>query len=245
MSPAPLVVICPGGGYEFLSNREAEQFAIQWNARGIHAAVLRYSVAPETFPVALLQLATAVKYVKEHAQDWCADAEQIYVEGSSAGGHLAACFGVFWKKPYLLDAVGVPEGQSGLLRPAGLILNYPVINSGEYAHEGSFRNLLGPAADDDELRRELSIEKQVNADLPPCFLWHGGEDTSVPPENSLLFAMACRKAGVPVELHLYMKGEHGLALANELTQDPDGSGLEPACESWMQLAYIWMMGVRA
>jgi acetyl esterase/lipase len=67
----------------------------------------------------------------------------------------------------------------------------------------------------------------------------------VPPENSLLFAMACRKAGVPVELHLYMKGEHGLALANELTQAPDGSGLEPACESWMQLAYIWMMGVRA
>ena len=107
MEPAPLVIICPGGGYEMLSNREAEQFAIQWNSRGYHAAVLRYSVAPETFPTALLQLALAVLLVRENSADWGVNPRQIFVEGSSAGGHLAACYGVFWNKPYLLDALGV------------------------------------------------------------------------------------------------------------------------------------------
>ena len=243
MEPAPLVIICPGGGYEFLSNREAEQFALQWNARGVHAAVLWYAVAPERFPTALLQLATAVALVHEKSEQWGVDPEQIFLEGSSAGGHLAACYGVFWRKPYLREALGIGEESEELLRTVGLILNYPVISAGEYAHEGSFRSLMGEFAQDEARREELSIEKQVNADMPPVFLWHGGEDATVPPENSLLLAMACRQAGVPVELHLYMKGGHGLGLANELTQATDGYGIEPACESWMELAYIWMMEV--
>ncbi|MBO5246969.1 MAG: alpha/beta hydrolase [Eubacterium sp.] len=243
MEPAPLVIICPGGGYEFLSNREAEQFALQWNARGIHAAVLRYAIAPERFPAALMQLATAVALVKEKSKEWCVNPQQIFIEGSSAGGHLTASYGVFWKKPYLLEALGIDETDAENLRPAGLILNYPVISSGEFAHEGSFRNLMGDAADDAARREELSIEKQVNEHMPPVFVWHGGEDDMVPPENSLLLAMACRKAGVPVELHLYMKGVHGLGLSNELTMSTDGLGIEPACESWMELAYIWLMEV--
>lgn len=245
MEPAPLVIICPGGGYEFLSNREAEQFALQWNSRGVHAAVLWYSVAPERFPTALLQLATTVALVRENSEKWGVNPDQIFVEGSSAGGHLAACYGVFWRKPYLREALGIEVGAEDALRPAGLILNYPVISAGKYAHEGSFQNLMGELADDEARREELSIEKQVNADMPPVFLWHGGEDACVPPENSLLLAMACREAHVPVELHLYMKGDHGLGLANELTQAPDGYGIEPACESWMELAYIWMMEVTA
>lgn len=69
MKPAPLVIICPGGGYEFLSNREAEQFALQWNARGIHAAVLRYSIAPARYPAALLQLAKTVLLVREKSKE--------------------------------------------------------------------------------------------------------------------------------------------------------------------------------
>lgn len=245
MEPAPLVIICPGGGYEFLSNREAEQFALQWNSRGIHAAVLRYSVAPERFPVALMQLASAVVLVHEKSGEWCVNPQQIFLEGSSAGGHLVASFGAFWRKPYLREALGIRDEDEDRLRTAGLILNYPVISSGEYAHEGSFQNLMGELADDEQRREDLSIERQINEDTPPVFVWHGGEDTCVPPENSLLLAIACREAGVPVELHLYMKGGHGLGLANELTQAPDGYGIEPSCESWMELAYIWMMEVIA
>lgn len=243
MEPAPFVVICPGGGYESLSNREAEQFALQWNARGVHAAVLWYSVAPERFPVALLQLANAVALVHEKSEEWGVDPDQIFIEGSSAGGHLAASYGVFWSKPYLREALRIGDGYEARLRTAGLILNYPVITSGTYAHARSFQNLMGEMADDEECREELSIEEQVDKDMPPVFVWHGGEDTAVPPENSLLLAIACRQAGVPVELHLYMKGGHGLGLANDLTQAPDGYGIEPSCESWMELAYIWMMEV--
>lgn len=243
MDSRPLVLICPGGGYEFLSNREAEQFAIQWNARGVHAVVLWYSVAPAMFPTALLEVATAVKYIKEHSGQWGVHPDQIFIEGSSAGGHLAACYGVFWKKHYLLEAMEIEIRESELLRPAGLVLNYPVISAGIYAHEGSFRNLMGEAAADKEKRTELSIEKQVNPDMPPAFIWHGGEDSAVPPENSLLLALAMRAAKIPVELHLYGKGEHGLGLANELTQAPDGYGIEPSCESWMELAYIWLLGM--
>lgn len=245
MKPVPLVIICPGGGYEFLSNREAEQFALQWNARGVHAAVLRYSVAPERFPTALLQLAATMMLARQKSEAWGVNPDQIFLEGSSAGGHLAAGYGVFWRRPYVRKALGIAEEQERCLRPAGLILNYPVINAGKYAHEGSFRNLLGEAADEERRREEQSIEKQVNADMPPVFLWHGGEDLSVPPENSLLLAMACREAGVPVELHLYMKGGHGLGLANELTQAMDGYGVEPSCQSWMELAHTWMMEVIA
>ena len=243
MEPAPFVIICPGGGYEFLSNREAEQFALQWNARGVHAAVLRYSVAPERFPVALLQLANAVALVHEKSEEWCVNPDQIFLEGSSAGGHLAASFGVFWSKPYLREALGIGDDFEARLRPAGLILNYPVITAGTYAHEGSFQNLMGDVADDEERRVELSIEEQVNEDMPPVFVWHGGEDQSVPPENSLLLAIACRQVGVPVELHLYMKGEHGLGLANDLTQAPDGYAIAPSSHSWMELAFIWMQEV--
>ena len=139
--------------------------------------------------------------------------------------------------------LGISEQETEDLRVAGLILNYPVISAGEFAHEGSFRNLMGELADDAQRREALSIEKQVNKDMPPVFVWHGGEDVDVPPENSLLLAVACRKAGVPVELHLYMKGGHGLALANELTLTTEGYGKEPSCETWMELAYTWMTEV--
>ncbi len=240
--PAPFVLICPGGGYEHLSHREAEQFALQWNARGIHAAVLWYALAPERFPAALLQLASAVDLISANCGAWGVDPRAIFIEGSSAGGHLAACYGMFWNKPYLLEAAGIEGSDAERLRPAGLILNYPVITTGRYAHEPSVRNLLGDAADDPAARDQLSVENHVDADMPPVFLWHGGEDTSVPPENSLLMAMACRAAGVPVELHMYRKGGHGLALANNLTRTRDGRGVEPACESWMGLAATWLEG---
>lgn len=191
------------------------------------------------------KLAAAVALVHEKSGAWGVNPNRIFLEGSSAGGHLAASYGVFWRRTYVRKALGLTEEQADRLRPAGLILNYPVINSGKYAHEGSFRNLLGEAAGEEECREEQSIEKQVNADMPPVFLWHGGEDASVPPENSLLLAMACREAGVPVELHLYMKGGHGLGLANELTQAVDGYGIEPSCQSWMELAHTWMREVIA
>ncbi len=237
----PLVIICPGGGYHYTSEREAEMFALKWNAYGYHAIVLWYSVKPAVYPTALLELATVVKTAVEKAKEWHIDTDKIFVQGSSAGGHLAACYGMFWKKPFIAQAVGVSESE--LLRPNGMILNYPVITSGEYAHQESFENLLG--TEYESKKEEMSLENQVNADTPPAFIWHTNEDGLVPAENSLLLALSMRKAGIPVELHLYMKGCHGLGLATELTMCADGGNVEPSCQSWFELAYNWTREVKS
>lgn len=234
----PLVIICPGGGYRYVSEREGEMLALQWAAYGYHAAVLRYSTAPAVYPTALFELASVVKMVKEHADEWYIAQDKILIQGSSAGGHLAACYAMFWNRSFLSEKLGV---SSEMLRPAGLLLNYPVITSGEYAHEDSFRQLLGK--DCEAKKAELSLENQVNDSMPPAFIWHTNEDQSVPAENSLLLALAMRKQNIPVELHLYAKGGHGLALADERTVGRDGKEIEPECQTWMTLANNWIKEV--
>lgn len=231
----PLIIICPGGGYSWVSEREGEMLALQWLAYGYHAAVLYYSVEPAVYPTALLELAVAVKMMKENARDWHIDADKILIEGSSAGGHLAASYGMFWNKEFIAKKL---EASTEIFRPAGMILNYPVITSGEYAHEDSFRSLL--AGEYDNMKDEMSLENQVSADTPPAFIWHTNEDGLVPAENSLLLALAMRKQGIPVELHLYAKGGHGLSLADERTNGPDGLGNVKECQSWMALADTWL-----
>lgn len=181
----PVVLICPGGGYQMTSDREAEALAVRFMAMGYHAAILRYSVAPARFPEALLQLATAVAMLRENAEKWHIDTEKIVVQGSSAGGHLAASLGVFWNKPFVAEALGM---DSEKFRPNGLMLSYPVITSGEKAHKGSFESVLGEDYADEEKRRFLSLEYNVTKDTPSTFLWHTAPDDTVPVENSLLFS---------------------------------------------------------
>ena len=230
----PMVIICPGGGYCFTSEREAEMFALRWNSYGYQAIVLWYSYRPAVYPAALLELARTVKLARENAAQWDVDPEQIFVQGSSAGGHLAASYGMFWNRGFLEKALNADAGQ---LRPNGMILNYPVITSGEFAHRESFEDLLGEQYD--QLVETMSLENQVSEDTPPAFVWHTNQDGLVPAENSLLLALAMRKAGRPVELHMYMKGDHGLGLASELTKDREGGAVEPSCQCWFELAWRW------
>ncbi|MDY2629512.1 MAG: alpha/beta hydrolase [Lachnospiraceae bacterium] len=231
----PLVLICPGGGYAMTSDREAEPLAMRFLAMGYHAAVLRYSVAPVRYPSALFQLAKSVIYLKEHADELFVDADRIVIQGSSAGGHLAASFGVFWNRPFLAEGLGV---LSSMLKPAGLMLSYPVITSGSFAHRGSFENLLGSG--EQELREMMSLEKQVTEDTPRTFLWHTEPDDVVPVENSILFFQALHEKGVPVEMHIYPVGGHGLGLADYETANSDGYGVQKECRSWIHLAELWM-----
>ena len=233
----PLVLICPGGGYEMTSDREAEPVAIQYIAKGYQAAILRYSVKPAKYPLALLQLAKAVEHLREYADEYHIDTEKIVVQGFSAGGHLACSLGVFWKKPFLSETLGVSAEQ---IRPNGMILCYPVITSGEKAHQGSFEKVLGEDYVDEEKRRFLSLEYSVSKDTPPTFLWHTAPDDTVPVENSLLFFQALHALDIPAELHIYPVGGHGLGLATAETACPNGYGIQPECESWIQLAGDWM-----
>ncbi|MGC4020071.1 MAG: alpha/beta hydrolase [Muricomes sp.] len=232
----PMVILCPGGGYEKTSDREAEPIAMKLLARGYHVGILRYSVAPARFPTALLELAEVMKLVHEKQEEWQVDAGRIFVQGSSAGGHLAASLGVFWNKPFLYEmAQTIPE----ILRPRGLILSYPVITSdSEYINEQSFQNLLGNQYDAE--KEKVSIEKLVTSDMPPCFIWHTFTDETVPVENALLLTGALKKAGVSAELHIYPEGEHGLALGDETTARADGSKICRTVQSWTDLLQVWL-----
>ena len=111
----PLILICPGGGYEFTSDREADPLATQFLAMGYQVAILRYSVAPAEYPVALLEAFTAIKMIRENADEWCVEAEKLFVLGCSAGGHLAASVGMFWNKKWIAEKLGCTNEQ---LKPA-------------------------------------------------------------------------------------------------------------------------------
>ena len=231
----PVILMCPGGGYEMTSDREAEPMAMRFLAMGYHVAILRYSVSPVRYPAALLQVAESVLYLKRHAEEYHIDPKKIVVQGCSAGGHLAADYGVSWHQKWLADAMTTTSDQ---LKIAGLLLCYPVITSGEKAHEGSFRNLLGDAYE--EKKAELSLEYQVTEQTPPTFLWHTATDDTVPVESSLYFFQACLEHGVSAELHIYPVGGHGLSLANEETCRANGIGVQKECQSWISLVQTWL-----
>lgn len=233
----PVILMCPGGGYEMTSDREAEPMAMQFLTMGYHVAILRYSVCPVRYPAALLQVAESVLYLKEYADEYHIDPEKIVVQGCSAGGHLAANYGIAWNSPFLTKLMGM-ENDPEQLCVAGLLLCYPVITSGEKAHEESFRNLLGEQYE--EKKEELSLENQVTPDTPPTFLWHTATDETVPVENSLYFFQACLQQGVSAELHIYPVGGHGLSLANEETCRANGIGVQKECQSWIGLAQTWL-----
>lgn len=232
----PVVIICPGGGYRFVSEREAEPIALQFNAMGIHACILRYSVYPAKFPTAIVQLAKAVAYVREHAGDWHIAADRIVVAGFSAGGHLAASLGTLWQEKILGDILPMPKER---YKPNGMILSYPVITSGEFAHRDSFFALLQDRYE--ELIDKMSLEKQVTSFTPPAFIWHTFEDGLVPVENALSLSQALNEKKIPFELHIYPRGKHGLALANEETRHFADQDPQPEeCQNWIKMAGDWV-----
>jgi acetyl esterase/lipase len=229
------VMICPGGGYQGLSDREAEPVALKFNAAGYHAFVLYYSVSPKRHPAPLLDLSRAMSIVRKNENKWKVNTSKIAVCGFSAGGHLAASLGVHWNKPYLQNAKGVGLGMN---KPNALILCYPVISSGKFINKGSFDNLLGKGADK-ELLFEMSLENHINENTPPAFIWHTYNDTAVPVENSLNFSLEMRKKGIPFELHIYPEGPHGLSLATDETNDGSiGKNLHVA--TWNNLCIEWL-----
>ncbi|HOU15984.1 MAG TPA: alpha/beta hydrolase [Anaerolineae bacterium] len=222
------VLVCPGGGYNHRAAHEAEPIARRFNACGFHAFVVQYRVSPHRHPAPLLDASRALRLIRAHTDEWRVDPARIAVCGFSAGGHLAASLGVH----YGMDVLNTGDDLDAIsARPDALILCYPVITSGEFAHRGCFETLLGPDATP-ELLRLMSLERQVTPETPPTFLWHTAEDGGVPVENSLLFAAALHKHNVPFELHIYPYGRHGLGLASE----------DAHVATWAALCCAWLRG---
>jgi acetyl esterase/lipase len=214
-NPTPLhagVVVCPGGGYGTLAmDHEGAQIAQWLNSLGMTAFVLKYRLGPRyRHPAPLQDAQRAIRIARSRAPELHIDPARIGVWGFSAGGHLASTAGTHFDAGDAQAADPIARQSS---RPDFLILSYPVISfSAPYTHNGSRRNLLG-AEPDAKLVELLSNELQVTAQTPPTFLFHTNEDTGVPPENSVAFYLALRKAGVPAEMHIYERGPHGVGLA--------------------------------
>jgi acetyl esterase/lipase len=222
------VIVCPGGGYGFLAvDHEGKQIAEWLNKRGITAFVLKYRIAPRYREPAPMQDAQrAIRLVRARAKEWNIDPKRIGIWGFSAGGHLASTAGTHFDSGKA-DADDLIERVS--CRPDFMILAYPVITMTEKTHGGSRKNLLGEKPDP-KLVEFYSNETRVTRETPPTFLFHTNEDAAVLPENSVLFYLALRKAGVPAELHIYEKGRHGVGLAAK----------DPVLSTWADRLAAWL-----
>ena len=220
------VVVCPGGGYTGHADHEGAPVAAWLTTLGITAFVLHYRLGPHSrHPDMLHDAAMAVRTVRAAAG---LDAGRVGILGFSAGGHLASTLATHFE-------AGDPNAPDPLdrlsSRPNLAILLYPVITlEAPHGHAWSRTQLLGEDAPAD-LIASLSNHKQVTPDTPPTFLLHTAEDEGVPPENSLLFALALAGARVPFELHVYERGAHGIGLGGE---DPVLSTWPDRCADWLR-----------
>ncbi len=232
----PAVVIYPGGGYSGTYEGEAEPIAFAFTAAGICAFVLDYSCksnSEKVWPYAQKEAFAAIRYVREHAEEYGIDPHNIATLGFSAGGHLCGCTGTLWNKPVMKEYLGDDPRAS---RPDKMILCYAVLRAHKPCNRGSFINLFGSeAAMTDELLDTVSLEKQVDAETPPSFLWATSEDNAVPIQGTLEFAHALTDNGIRCEVHIYPHGSHGLCLGNQVTQAiPFDTPL--TCAEWIPAA---------
>jgi acetyl esterase/lipase len=231
------MIICPGGGYDYCSEREAEPIAFRFIGHGISCFVLRYSCYKKKFPTAALECATAIKFVRDNAEKFDIDPDKIVVAGFSAGGHLAATAANLWTSSIITDVLDCkPED----IKVNGSMLCYAVLTSDpEYTHEGSILNLIGEEQDQ-ELRKFLAMENRVSENTPPTFLWHCADDGCVRVENSLFYMTALSKNHIPFESHIYEYGGHGLGLCDETTATWEGH-YQPVAAHWAEAAIDWVL----
>jgi acetyl esterase/lipase len=221
------VIICPGGGYGMESYRlEGTNIAEAYQRRGFAAFILKYRLPSDSIMIdksvgPLQDAQQAIKTVRQHAGEWKLDTARIGIMGFSAGGHLACTAGTHYDKSY------IPNEEKINLRPSFMILVYPVISmKNELTHGGSRTNLLGKMPDA-ELVNLFSNELHVVSTTPPTWLTHTGDDKVVTVENSIHFYEELIRNGVPAEMHLYPKGNHGFVLS--LPTD-----------EWMQPLFSWI-----
>lgn len=223
------VVIFPGGGYQMVAiDHEGRQVARWLNDLGIAAFVVDYRHRGRGYghPAPIQDAQRAIRTVRSRSAEFGIEPNKIGIIGFSAGGHLASTAGTHFNEKFYEP---VDKIDSASARPDFMILIYPVISMGSFLHVGSYNALLGSNVSQ-ELIDSLSNEKHVDSNTPPTFLVHATDDKTVPAENSISFYLACKKARVPVEMHIWQKGEHGFGLGKSGTPVSRWPAL---CADWM------------
>lgn len=228
-------VLCfSGGAYNGRAPHEGDAYARFFAENGMTAFVVDYRVNPHRFPAPLQDARRAIQWVRHHAAEYGIDKNKVSVIGSSAGGHLVAMASTYFEE---IDC-GQPDEVSGEdFIPNAQILCYPVIRllGRGIAHIGTGEMLLG-----DKLGRmaeDVEPDRIVSKRTPPAFIWHTMADEAVPAAGSLQYAKSLHTHGIPVELHVFPDGPHGMGLC----VDGRGTDKERAYNRrWNKLVLDWL-----
>ena len=224
--PRSAILICPGGGYQWTSDRESEPIAIQFLARGYNVFVLKYSVAEMAKNLnPLHEIELAIKHIRDNAITYNIRPDRVFVIGFSAGGHLALSSGTLAPKE---------------ARPNAMVLCYPVVTATCDTHLGSLYNFCGTETPLEEQKHIFSLDLHVDSDTPPAFIWHTENDDAVPVQNSKNLAEALKKFKIKHELVLFPEGHHGLSTATHETCKEIPENQPHPCSVWIDLADKWL-----
>ena len=233
------IVIFAGGGYKSRAVHESDGYAEFFSSTGVDSFVVDYRVIPDHFPAQLLDARRGVRFVRYYAEKYGIDKEKIAVIGSSAGGHLAAFVSTYKEK---VDGEGVDEIDEENAIPNAQILCYAVSSAAdeEILNVGTFTNLMG----DDfspENAKKFSPDLLADENTPQAFIWHTANDLSVNVIQSYAYASALRRKNVPVEMHIFPEGPHGLGLAknNKWVGRCDEKIMSHVCR-WADLLEEWL-----
>lgn len=256
----PAIIINPGGGYMYCSDREAEPIAMAFANMGYHAFVLRYSVGncecdnceyteSTLYPTQIIELGKAMLTVRENAQEWFVDVDKIGVCGFSAGGHNASMYCTNWHKDFVCEELNV---SSEMLKPAFGILGYAVTDYTLYYADNSDKPsyvkdvfeamsllYLGSKTPTQELLEKASATKQVTENTPPMFLWATAEDGLVTVEHTTLMGNALAINKIPFEMHVFEKGGHGLSTATQSSASALDQ-IDDDASKWLELVDSWL-----
>lgn len=264
--PRPAVVICPGGGYLNVSDREAEPVALKFLSMGYHAFVLRYSVYSKggqepidylkpfdvkkfcKYPAQIRELGRSMLIVREHAQEWHIDRDKIAICGFSAGAHNCALYSVYWDKEIITDYL---KADAKELRPNACILGYPLT---DYVYMNSTKGnnqmadglfaisniaFLGEQEVSEDKLKEISPAGCVSESVPPTFIWATANDELVDIQHSIIYSRALADNKIPFELHIFEDGKHGLSVADQ-TSSEAAKEVQPLIQYWVPAVNRWL-----
>lgn len=230
----PAVIIVPGGGYTHIPKAQSETLALAFVARGFQAFFLRYhfnNENPPLLPQPIYDLGAAIRQLRQHAQKWYINPDQVAAAGFSVGGHIVSLYNGSWQRSWLQQNL---HSDADTLKLNAAILSYPVIRL-TAGWPTSKEKLASIAAQPDK----FAADQFVNPQCAPTFIWHTADDNLVPVKNSLLYLAALNQFQVPFEAHIFHHGPHGLALANAQTAwKPDAN--QPHVAHWLDLATEWL-----
>lgn len=254
----PAILILPGGAFLFCAPSEGEPVALRFLKEGYQTFVLEYSTYSsirnnELFMPQLCEIAECLSIINAKANEWGVDPLRICLMGFSAGANLAACYSTYWNDSFMDEQYG-PYRDCQPLPVKAAVLCYPVLDRPEnerWAEDisssaphsekdydarrkmkrRSSRALFGTETPDEETLRNASPIYRINPDVPPTFIWHTAEDRIAYPVSPMKYAMGLYELGIPCELHIFDKGQHALALADDITE---------AAFPWSELALRWL-----